>query len=45
LHRYCDLMRWGKPTAEAALGEDFNYETRRFIPIPQAEIDSNQGIK
>jgi starch-binding outer membrane protein, SusD/RagB family len=44
-HRYFDLMRWGKAIAEAALGTDFNYETRRFIPIPQAEIDSNQGIK
>ncbi|MFA5816587.1 MAG: RagB/SusD family nutrient uptake outer membrane protein [Bacteroidales bacterium] len=44
-HRYFDLMRWGKAYAEAALGPDFNYETKRYFPIPQAEIDSNQGIK
>ena len=44
-HRYFDLMRWGKAVAEAVLGPDFNYETKRYFPIPQAEIDSNQGIK
>jgi tetratricopeptide (TPR) repeat protein len=44
-HRYFDLTRWGKSVAEAALGQDFNYETKRYLPIPQAEIDSNQGIK
>jgi hypothetical protein len=44
-HRYFDLMRWGKSVAESALGADFNYETKRYAPIPQAEIDSNQGIK
>ncbi len=43
-HRYFDLMRWGKAPAETALGPDFNYETKRYFPIPQAEIDSNQGI-
>lgn len=44
-HRYFDLMRWGKAIAEAALGPEFSYETRRYFPIPQAELDSNQGIK
>jgi hypothetical protein len=44
-HRYFDLMRWGKAYAEAALGPDFNYETKRYLPIPQAEIDANQGIQ
>ena len=44
-HRYFDLTRWGKTVAEAALGQDFNYETKRYLPIPQAEIDANQGIK
>ena len=44
-HRYFDLMRWGKEVAEPALGVDFNYETKRYFPIPQAEIDSNQAIK
>jgi len=43
-HRYFDLMRWGKAYAESALGPDFNYESKRFLPIPQAEIDANQGI-
>jgi len=44
-HRYFDLMRWGKTTAEAALGKDFNYDTKRYQPLPQAEIDANQALK
>lgn len=43
-HRYFDLMRWGKTVAEAALGEHFKYDTKRFLPLPQAETDANQGI-
>ena len=43
-HRYFDLTRWGKTIAEAALGPDFNYETKRYLPIPQAEVDANQAI-
>jgi hypothetical protein len=43
-HRYFDLMRWGKTIAEAALGPDFKYETKRYLPIPQAEVDTNQAI-
>lgn len=43
-HRYFDLMRWGKTVAETALGPEFNYETKRYQPIPQAEIDANQAI-
>ena len=43
-HRYFDLMRWGKTIAEAALGEKFKYETKRYQPIPQKEIDANQAI-
>jgi hypothetical protein len=43
-HRYFDLVRWGKTVAEAALGPDFNYETNRYFPLPQAEIDANQAI-
>lgn len=43
-HRYFDLLRWGKETAESALGENFNYEENRYFPIPQEEIDSNQAI-
>lgn len=44
-HRYFDIMRWGKAVAEAALGPKFNYDTKRYQPIPQAEIDANQAIK
>ncbi|MFO7613130.1 MAG: RagB/SusD family nutrient uptake outer membrane protein, partial [Bacteroidales bacterium] len=36
-HRYFDLMRWGKTTAETALGPGFNYETKRYQPLPQIE--------
>jgi hypothetical protein len=43
-HRYFDLMRWGKTIAESALGPNFNYETKRYFPVPQAEIDANQAI-
>jgi starch-binding outer membrane protein, SusD/RagB family len=43
-HRFFDLMRWGKTIAESVLGENFNYETHRYFPIPQAEIDANQAI-
>ena len=43
-HRYFDLMRWGKDVAEAALGEKFKYETKKYLPLPQKEIDANQAI-
>lgn len=43
-HRYFDLTRWGKTIAEAALGMNFNYDTKRYFPIPQAEVDANQAI-
>lgn len=43
-HRYFDLTRWGKTVAEAALGANFNYEAKRYFPIPQAEVDANQAI-
>jgi hypothetical protein len=43
-HRYFDLMRWGKSVAEAALGEKFSYDTKRYFPLPQEEIDSNQTL-
>jgi len=26
------------------LGSAFNYETNRYVPIPQAEVDANQAI-
>ena len=44
-HRFFDLMRWGKETAEAALGSDFKWvEPRFYFPIPQMEIDANQAL-
>ncbi len=50
-HRFFDLMRYGKETAEAALnteGTIFNWgagSTRTFYyPIPQAEIDANNKL-
>lgn len=44
-HRYFDLMRYGRTIAEDALGDiGFNYETDRYFPIPQSEIDINLNI-
>lgn len=44
-HRYFDLMRYGKTAAENALsGTNFNYENKRYFPIPQSEIDINTNI-
>jgi hypothetical protein len=43
-HRYFDLMRWGKSVAESALGANFNYDIKRYMPLPQKEIDANQAI-
>jgi starch-binding outer membrane protein, SusD/RagB family len=45
-HRFFDLMRWGKTTAEAALGSDLKWtEPRFYFPIPQSELDSNTALQ
>ena len=45
-HRFFDLMRWGKETAEAALGTDFTWDEPRFyFPIPQSELDTNKALQ
>ncbi len=44
-HRYFDLMRYGKAAAEAALSyTDFDYDSKRYFPIPQSEVDININI-
>lgn len=46
-HRFFDLMRYGAAVAEEALEEDapaFDYDTDRYFPIPQSEIDTNPGV-
>lgn len=45
-HRFFDLMRWGKETAEAALGNDLKWtEPRFYFPLPQSELDTNQALQ
>ena len=40
-HRYFDLVRFGK--AEAVLGAKGYTASKRYIPIPQSEIDKAEG--
>lgn len=45
-HRFFDLMRWGKATAEAALGTDLKWtEPRFYFPLPQSELDTNKALQ
>lgn len=44
-HRFFDLMRYGKQSAEAALsGTGFIYERHQRFLIPQSELDTNPSI-
>ncbi len=44
-HRFFDLMRYGKPVAEAALSSTgFKYDLHRYFLIPQSELDANPAI-
>jgi hypothetical protein len=44
-HRFFDLMRYGKLSAETALtGTNFNYDTNRYFPIPLSEVDNNPNL-
>ncbi|MFQ3173136.1 MAG: hypothetical protein ACI9WT_000522 [Flavobacterium sp.] len=45
LHRYYDIMRYGKVFAETALrGTNFTYENNRYFPLPQSERDTNTKL-
>lgn len=42
-HRYFDVIRYGPEYANQAFDDkpNFNYETNKFMPIPQSELDTN----
>ena len=42
-HRYFDIIRYGSEYANQAFKDkpNFNYETNKFMPIPQRELDTN----
>ena len=42
-HRYFDIIRYGPEYANQAFQDkpNFNYETNKFMPIPQKELDTN----
>jgi hypothetical protein len=42
-HRYFDIVRYGPEYANKAFQDkpNFNYETNKFMPIPQSELDTN----
>ncbi len=45
-HRYFDLMRYGAAVAEDALSDkDFVFDSDRYFPIPQSELDANNSIQ
>lgn len=42
-HRYFDIIRYGPEYAAQAFRDkpNFNYETNKFMPVPQRELDTN----
>jgi len=44
--RYFDIIRYGSVYANEAFEDkpNFNYETNKFMPIPQLELDTNFGL-
>ena len=42
-HRYFDIIRYGEAYANTALedNDNFDYDTHKFFPIPQNEVDIN----
>ncbi len=42
-HRYFDIIRYGPEYANKAFEEkpNFDYETNKFMPVPQIELDTN----
>lgn len=42
-HRYFDIIRYGSEYANQAFEDkpNFNYETNKYMPIPQSELDTN----
>jgi hypothetical protein len=45
-HRYFDVIRYGPDYANKAFEDkpNFNYETNKFMPIPQIELDTNYEL-
>jgi hypothetical protein len=45
-HRYFDVIRYGPDYASKVFEDkpNFNYETHKFMPIPQVELDTNYEL-
>lgn len=46
MHRYFDIIRYGSTYANNVFaGTAFNYETNKYFPYPQSELDTNHELK
>lgn len=45
-HRYFDIIRWGKAYADQAMSgvAGFNYDLKKYFPIPQSERDTDKAL-